>query len=118
MKELETIRARFLAPDIEEEDREENEKLLREWEEGLIQNRNYLSWQNHDITKEIAQKMKDEYKDFALTLANDRELTEKERESIYARQDACLFILSLTERDAKGAIQSIEKDVRRALSMT
>lgn len=118
-KEIETIRASFLAaPDLDDEERAENEKTLKEWEDGLIQNTVYVEWQNHDITKEIAAKMKDEYRDFALQLASNRALTDEQRRSIWARQDACMFILSLTEKDAKGELERIEREIRRAVSMT
>lgn len=118
MKELDTIRAQFLADDIDPEDREDNEKLLREWEQGLIQNEAYISWQSHDITKEIAKKLKKEYKEFAMILANNRTLTEVQRVSLWAKQDACLFILSMTEKDAKGQLEQIQNEIRRAISVT
>lgn len=117
-KEIETLRARFLASDVDEEDRIENEKTLKEWEDGLVQNTVYLEWQNHDITKEIAAKMKDEYRDFALQLASNRMLTDEQRRSIWAKQDACVFILSLTEKNAKGELERIEKAIRQAVSVT
>jgi hypothetical protein len=118
MKELEIIKAQFLSNDIDSEDREDNEKLLQEWEQGLIHNELYLSWQNHDITRDIAKKMKESYREFAMQLAENRNLTEKERMSLWAKQDACTFILSITEKDAKGAMQQIQSEIKRAISAT
>lgn len=118
MKELEIIRAQFLSDDIDSEDRAENEQILREWEQGLTHNEAYMSWQAHDITREIAQKLKKEYKEFAMTLANRRDLTETQRMSLWAKQDACLFILSLTEKDAKGQFEQIQNEIKRAISVT
>lgn len=118
MKELEEIRARFLSADIDAEDREENEQILKEWEQGLIHNEAYLSWQEHDITREIAKKMKNEYKETALVLAQNRSLTETQRASLWAKQDACQFILSLTEKDSKGQLEQIQNEIKRAINAT
>lgn len=118
MKELETIRARFLVDDLDEEDRADNEALLKEWEEGLVHNEAYLEWQSNDITREISQKMKAEYKEFGLILSTNRTLTEEQRKAIWAKQDACMFILSLTDRDAKGAITQIKNEIKKAISAT
>lgn len=118
MKELEIIRAQFLADDIDPEDREENEQILKEWERGLIHNEAYLSWQEHDITREIAKKMKSEYKDAAMVLADNRSLTDTQRASLWAKQDACKFILSLTEKDSKGQLEQIQNEIKRAINAT
>ncbi len=118
MKELEIIKTQFLADDIDAEDRVENENILREWEQGLIHNEAYVSWQEHDITREIAKKLKSEYKDFAMTLANNRSLTDTQRASLWAKQDACTFILSLTEKDAKGQLEQIQNEIKRAIAVT
>lgn len=118
MKQLDEIRAKFLSPDIDPEDREDNERLLKEWEAGLIQNEAYISWQEHDITREIAQKMKEEFKEFAQILSENRTLTQEQRVSLWAKQDACRFILSLTEKDARGQIEQIQSEVKRASSVT
>lgn len=118
MKELEIIKAQFLADDIDSEDREENAKILREWEQGLIHNEAYVSWQEHDITREIAKKMKDSYKEFAFTLAQDRRISDETRKQLWAKQDACTFILSLTEKDAKGQLEQIQNEIKRAIAVT
>ncbi len=118
MKELETIRAKFLTDDLDIEDRADNAALLKEWEEGLIHNSAYIEWQSNDITREISQKMKNEYREFGLILASNRTLTDDQRKSIWAKQDACLFMLSITDVDAKGTIAQIKNEIKRAIAVT
>jgi hypothetical protein len=118
MQELEKIRAQFLSDDIEPEDREDNEKLLKEWEHGITQNSAYLDWQSHDISREISRKMRDSYKDFALILATNRLLTNEQRASLWAKQDACVFLLSVLEKDAQGILQQIQDEIKRAIDVT
>lgn len=118
MKELEIIRAQFLADDIDEEDREDNERILQEWENSLIQNTAFVEWRNHEITREIVQKIKTQYKEFAVSLYSNRSLTDTQRQSLWAKQDACMFILSLTEKNAKEEIEHIQKEIKAAISVT
>ncbi len=115
MKELEKVAEIFLN-DVDSEDYQANKETLAEWEKGLHENRLFLSWREHDITKEIAEKAKAEYKEFALQLMQRRDLTDTQRQSLWAKQDACLFILSLTEKDALSEIKTILKEVETAIS--
>lgn len=115
-KELEYLKAKFLADDIDAEDREENLQLIKDWEKGLIQNEAFINWQNHDITQEIIKKAKEVYKDMSLILALNRTLTEEKRFSLWAKQDACLFLLSLCDKDAKNELENIHKEIKAAIS--
>lgn len=115
-KELEKIREIFLASDVDEEDKQENARVLAEWDKGLNENRLFLSWQDHDITRQISQRAKESYKEFALILMQNRALTQDQRESLWAKQDACQFILSLTDKDALGEIKQILTAVKTEIS--
>jgi len=56
MKDLQKLKEIFLSDDIDSEDYESNLADIRSWESQLIENKNMLGWQNHDITKEIMKK--------------------------------------------------------------
>ncbi len=118
MKELDIIKAQFLGDDIDPEDRLDNEAKIKEWEQGLIENKAFLSWQNHDITKEFAGKLKKEYKEISMLLAFDRKLSDAHRASLWAKQDACVFILEFTEKDAKGQLEQIHEQIHQAINAT
>jgi hypothetical protein len=115
MKDLEDAKRIFLN-EVDEETRAENEQLLQSWERDLIKNESYLEWKSHDITQELNKEVRKAYQDHAMTLANNRSLTEAERMRLWAKQDACLFILHLTDQDAKSAVDTILRDIRHALS--
>ena len=117
MKDLDKVRDIFASADVDEETRTENEEQIREWETALIQNEAFAQWQTHDITRQIVTKAKESYKDIALRLASDRALTHDARLSLWAKQDACVFLLSLIDTDAKGALEQIKREIRRVLSV-
>lgn len=117
MKELEKVTEIFLASDVDAEDYAENKERLIEWEKGLNENRLFLSWQAHDVTKEIVIKAKQSYKDFGILLATNRNLTEVQRQSLWAKQDACAFLLSLTDKNALEEIKQIQKQIEVAINI-
>lgn len=114
-KELQKLKEIYLAGDVDDEDREDNLKKIIEWETSIRESEDFLSWQTSDITKKIAEQAKNTFKDNAVRLSSDRNMTEEERKSIFAKQDAMLWILSLTEKDVKGTIAQVQGDIRRAL---
>lgn len=119
MNELDKAKEIFLfAEDVDPEDYQENKQILLEWEKSIRQNTAYLQWKDHPISQEINKLVKEAYKDFALTLAERRDLSDDQRMALWAKQDACLFILSLTNKDAKSELDSILKDIRRSISVT
>jgi len=117
MKELEKAKEIFLS-DVDEETRDENIELLNEWEVNIAKNQAYLEWKDSDITIEINKIVREAYKEHALLLATNRSLTEEQRQALYAKQDACLFILSLTNRNAKTELDSIIKEIQHAINAT
>ena len=116
-KDLEKVREIFLT-EVDEETRLDNEQKIIEWETGLRENEAIADWRDHDITKKIALQAKESYKDFAMQLAINRALTPEQRQTLWGKQDACLFILSMTEVDARGALEQIRKEIKAALNAT
>jgi len=114
-KELEEVRKIFLADEVDEEERAENEETLSDWERTIVESEMFLDWRSHDVTKQIAQKAKDTYKEMAYLLASDRSLTDEKRRSLWAKQDAALWILSLTEKDAQSTLDQVKKQIEVAL---
>jgi hypothetical protein len=117
MQELEKAREVFLR-DVDEETYAENKQMLTDWEQNLRRNQTYEKWRSHPTTEELNKMVREAYRDFSLVLAERRNLTDEQRYSLWAKQDACLFILGLTSRDAKSEIESILLDIRKALTVT
>lgn len=115
MNELDQAKDIFLSPELDEETRSENEAMIREWEQTLIRSEAFDSWRKHDITQQIIIQARESYKDFAVQLSQDRKLTDEQRRSLWAKQDAALWLLSLTDKDAKSVIEQIHKEIRTAL---
>ncbi len=53
-----------------------------------------------------------------MLLVENRSLTEAERLSVYAKQDAAKWILSLTEKDAPKELERIHSAIKQALDAT
>lgn len=102
--------------EVDEETRLDNEQQIAEWERDLRDNEAMADWRDHDISKKIATQAKVTYKELSMQLATNRSLTDEQRRSFWGRQDACLFILSLTEMDAKGALERIHAAIRAAIA--
>ena len=115
MNELDEIRTLFLSDDVDEETRKENEAVILDWERGLRESRAYQSWVSHEITKQIISKAREEYVQHAYRLANDRSLSDEQRRSLWAAQDAMRWIISLGSRNGKEEIQNITKEIKQAL---
>lgn len=118
MDKINKVREIFLDPSLDEEERKENEEQIRQWETTLVENEGLASLQEHDTSKQIIAQLRKSYRDFSLSLAMNRNLTEKERFSLWAKQDACEFLLSILNKDAKSALKSLDKEVRHALNAT
>jgi hypothetical protein len=114
MENLQKLKEIYLN-DVDTELYEENLEQITEWEKKLIESENMLSWLAHDTTIEIKKKAKESFVSMAVTLSVNRELTEAQRLSIYAKQDGCLWILSLGESNSDEIIQGINRDINIAL---
>lgn len=117
-KELEKLRDVFLNSELDNETIEDNKKKIAEWEKSLLFNESLAEWQDHDITRKIIRKAKLAYKDNGLFLAESRELSEAQRQSLFAKQDAIIFLISLTGDDAQKEIEQINNEIRIALKAT
>lgn len=116
-QDLEKIREIFLT-EVDEETRLDNERQIIEWETSLRENEAIAEWRDHDITKKLALQAKESYKECAMQLGLDRRISTETRERLWAKQDACLFLLSLIEVDATGALERIRHEIRNALNAT
>lgn len=115
MSDLDKLKEIFLT-DVDEETKAENLEQIRQWEQTLIRSEAFKSWQEHDVTRQIAGKAKETYKDAVLSLGRDRWLKDTQRAELFAKQDAALWILSLTEQDIKVTIEQVQKEIRTALN--
>lgn len=117
MQELEKIKDIFLA-DEDPETIEENRQQIAEWEQSLLENQAFASWQDQDITKRLSKQVRQAYINAAIQLSQNRTLDNAQREKLWARQDAMLFILSLIEKDTEGELEQIHAEIKRALNTT
>lgn len=117
MNEIDKLKEIFLT-EVDEETQKENLAQIQEWETALIEHEAYLDWQEHDITKAITAQARSTYRDAAVVLAQNRQLTDAERAALWAKQDAALWLLSITDKDAKGAIAQIKREIHTALNAT
>jgi len=118
MDQLEKIKQIFLASDVDDETLEDNQSKIDEWQKTIIENENLKSWQEHDVTRLIVKQCKDTYKDLSIMLAKNRSLSDEERKSLWGKQDACLFILSLASGDPESSLKQVEEEINHALSAT
>ncbi len=114
---LEEARQIFLT-DVDEETQRENLERINEWEQSLRTNSAFLQWQESEISKMLIKEFKTTYKNASLRLAQTRNLTEGERATLWATKDACLMVLSLLAKDAKGEVESVYKEIDYALGST
>lgn len=117
-KDFEKVRNIFLSDELDEETRQDNESKLKEWEDSIRENQNFASWESHDITKQIVLQAKSAYKDIGVTLAENRSLNDTQRASLWAKQDAILWLLSIAQKDAKNVLEQIHKEIKVAISAT
>ena len=118
MNELEKVKEIFLAEDVDEETRKENEEQIMAWQQALVLNEAFNSWKNHDITKEILVKAKQSYKDISINLIRNRTLSETQRNAEWAKIDAISWLLSIIDQDAKGQLEQIQKEIHSAINAT
>jgi len=116
MNDLDKLREIYLT-DVDEETRQENLEQIRSWEEQLQKSEAFQSWKEHPVTAQITQQAHKTYVSLAVQLATDRSLPDLIRTSIYARQDAMLWLISLVEEDHEAIIASINADIKRALEV-
>lgn len=114
--DLEKLRKIYLADDLDDDERAENEQRISEWAKSLRENSDLAVWQAHDITRRIVKQTREAYKELAMQLATNRTLTEEQRSAIWAKQDAMDWILSLLDTNAQEVVNSLRKEVKQAIS--
>lgn len=114
-KDLEKLREIYLADDVDSEDYKDNLDKITEWETILRQSENFINWQKNDTTKEIIAKAKESYKQNAMKLGTDRELSEIKRNYLWAKQDAILWLISLMDGDYESTVKQINNEIKQVL---
>lgn len=117
IRELEQAREIFLTGH-DEETLAQNREDIAAWEDQIARNEALADWQDHDISRLLLAQFRDTYKDIALTLAEARDLTEQQRLTFYAQQDACLLMLSMFGGDARKELDEIRADIRKKINAT
>lgn len=118
IQELDQVREIFLAPDQDEELLAHNRQVLAEWERSLSETSAFAEWQSHEVAQGVLNQARNAYKDMAMLLITRRDMTEAERLSLFARQDACVFIIKLLGRDARGELDQLQAEIRKELNAT
>jgi hypothetical protein len=113
--DIEKLREIYVAEDVDVETRTDNLAVIAEWEKRLRELEGFSRWQGHEVTQEILAKAKKAYIDHSLLLASSRDLTDTARQSLWAKQDAVMWLISIISEDAKGEIANINALVARAL---
>lgn len=113
---LEKLREIYIAEDVDEETRADNLNIISEWQSNLIKLGEFAGWKEHPVTTMIIAQAKKSYVDHSLLLARSRELTDTARNSLWGKQDAMLWLISLVSKDPKKEIAHIESLITRALS--
>lgn len=116
--DFDKLREVFLSKDIDDEDYDDNYKALNDLEREYRESVDLQEWLGHVLTKKLFDTAQEAYVSNAVRLAQDRELTEKERWSIYAKQDAMLWLLTVVEDNPTEKISLIEEQVKKALGTT
>lgn len=102
-------------PDLDSEDSRENIEEVTQMEREFEDSRLAKDWKEHELSKRLMVQAQESYIDLALRLANDRQLTEQERLSMYAKQDAMMWFMNLVERNPEKHMKEITDKVRRAI---
>lgn len=113
--DLQKLKDIYLAEDVDSEDYKDNLRDITEMEKSIIENENLLGWQEHDLTKKVVEMARRGYIDIATRLATTRDLTEGERLSLFAKQDAMKWLISIADGEPKLILEKIDSDVKKAL---
>lgn len=106
----------FFLEGVDAETFAENNELVTQWENELIQNEAMAEWQDSDVTKKMTSTVRSTYVDASMALVHGKTLTDIERSELFAKQSACLFVLSLTEGDMKEQVARLKKEIKSKLN--
>jgi len=115
MKEIDKLKEIFLSNELDEDILKENQEQINEWEQSILFNEALVSWKEHDVTVSVIKQARSSYRELAQMLATSRSLTDEQRKSIWARQDAMLWFINMAAKDPVKEIESIRQEVLRAL---
>ncbi|UPJ35856.1 hypothetical protein IVB45_02250 [Bradyrhizobium sp. 4] len=115
--DIDKLREIFLT-EVDEDIRADNEEKIKEWQTALVHNEALASWKEHDITKQIIARARDSYKQTAMMLWKRRSMTEVQRQSAWAEQDAMLWLIQLAADDPKREIEKINMEITAAINAT
>lgn len=118
MSDLDKLREIYLADDVEDDIRKENFEEILNFEKQLREIDDFARWSEHPVTKMIVAQAKKTYIDHSLLLARSRELTESARLSLWAKQDAMLWLISLTTKNLDNEKRGIEMQIKRVLELS
>lgn len=117
MNDIETLKSIFVNDtEVDEETRKDNLEMISHWEKGLRASNAFASWQGHPVTVDILSQARKSYTDTVLALGRDKRLTPDERSSLFAKQDAMLWLISLASKDVKIELAGINAEIQRALA--
>ena len=114
--ELDKLSEIFLGDGIDEEDRKDNLEQIKNWRIELATAKAFSAWRDDDITRSIIRQIRASYKEISFILATNRNITEAQRMSNWAKQDALLMLLTICDKDARATIDQIESEIRTALN--
>lgn len=118
MTDIEKLKEIYLGADVDSEDYQDNLDKITEWEEALAKSQDFMGWQKHDITKRIIAKAKETYKENAIRLGSDRNLTQAQRDSLFAKQDAIAWLINMAGEDYETVIKQINMEIKQVLAVT
>lgn len=117
MNDIDKLKSVFVNDtEIDEETRQENLEMISKWEKGLRASNAFASWQGHPVTVDILMQARKSYTDTVLVLGRDKRLSPDERVSLFAKQDAMLWLISLASKDVKIELAGINAEIQRALA--
>jgi hypothetical protein len=103
--------------DVDEETKADNLSKINEWDKAIRENSAFAQWQGSDISQILIKQFRDMYKDASMQLAENRHLTETQRQSLWNKKDAALVVLGLLSRDAERELETIHKEIKYAINM-
>lgn len=106
----------FTGPDLSDEEREDNSKVIAEWRTGLKEAKEYASWLSHPTTQSIITTAKKAYVDTAVLLATNKDLTQDKRMELFAVQSARKWFILIGSTKPEQDIKNIEQEMRMRLA--
>ena len=115
-QDLQKLKELYLGADVDDETKEDNMKVIREWEKAMTEKQEILQWKGHEVTKFIVGLLKKEYVKNALELGTNDRLSESDRNKIWSKQNGILFMFSYMLKDAKSELVQLETNIKNAIS--